>query len=848
MSATDFNGNTVTTAYNKLNKETEVVTPMEENVTAKVKYFYDAAGNVTKQYQQNNKPGEAERFKLVETVYNSMNQPVSVISNDGNIDNIVKYEYDGIGNITKMATGITNINDAIDPSVHGVTTYTYNYLNQLVSTTDPQGHTVTNTYDKLGNVTNVTDKSGGTASYTYNGLGQILSVTANRDGKTEDISYQYDWMGNIKQVSDSSGTTNYTYDGLGQLLKETKGGVVKDYTYDANGNRKSFKLTNSGTIELNTTYAYDIQNRLISVTNDGETTSYSYDNNGNLLTATGAVSTQYTYNDANMLTAQTNTAGSNVIGQYNVSYYLDGNKESIAETGKPTTSYLYDDMGRLTQEVVSGESQTSYQYDSFLNRSEKVEKDAEGNVIKTNTYQYNKNNWLLEDRETAGESQGNEVIRNFFYDNMGNQTMKTITTIGEAAGSQSVTIGEDPNGIQLFEYDPLNRMTKSTINNVTTTHTYDANGLRQSKTTNGVTTSHIYDGQNIVMDDKAGEKQVFVRGLSPISRTVNGGSKEYYSFNTHGDTAQLVNASGTILKDYTYDAFGNQKQEQSEDNNPFRYCGEYQDLSSGLIYLRSRYYDPSIGRFISEDSARAGLNWYIYCENNPINMIDPFGEDAIIITNNEAAAKFGHTSAVYQDANGDWFYTYWGNKAAAVIRIPDEYMGSLNDFNSGLNKFLSDNGFIDITSDYDMATYIVGDFTESLKAAYADVNEAATSNFLGIKKGLTSLDDGSLVFQGKNEAYGLLNVNCLDKTYASLSKGTLSNGMNAGTYMKNLGFKGGMRPDNAASKFAEVFMNNSFTYGGAYSALLNYATLYVQGSPWAQKWEKANYANSVIGW
>lgn len=72
--------------------------------------------------------------------------------------------------------------------------------------------------------------------------------------------------------------------------------------------------------------------------------------------------------------------------------------------------------------------------------------------------------------------------------------------------------------------------------------------------------------------------------------------------------------------------------------------------------------------------------------------------------------------------------------------------------------------------------------------------------------------------------------------------------MNAGTYMKNLGFKGGMRPDNAASKFAEVFMNNSFTYGGAYSALLNYATLYVQGSPWAQKWEKANYANSVIGW
>ena len=73
------------------------------------------------QQLQLNKLRITERFKLVETVYNSMNQPVSVISNDGNIDNIVKYEYDGIGNITKMATGITNINDAIDPSVHGVT-------------------------------------------------------------------------------------------------------------------------------------------------------------------------------------------------------------------------------------------------------------------------------------------------------------------------------------------------------------------------------------------------------------------------------------------------------------------------------------------------------------------------------------------------------------------------------------------------------------------------------------------------------------------------------------------------------------------------------------------------------
>ena len=270
-------------------------------------------------------------------------------------------------------------------------------------------------------------------------------------------------------------------------------------------------------------------------------------------------------------------------------------------------------------------------------------------------------------------------------------------------------------------------------------------------------------------------------------------------------------------------------------------------MCSGLIYLRNRYYDPSIGRFITEDPAKAGLNWYVYANNNPIMYIDPLGEDAIIITNSEAALKQGHTSAIYQDANGDWFYTYWGNKAAAVIRIPHEYMGTLDGFNNGLNKFLADNSFKDITSNYNSSTYIVGDFTASLDAAYADVRGAHSNSFHKDSK-THELDGGSVVFQGQNSPYNLSWNNCLDRTYASLSKGTLSNATNAGTYMKNLGFKGGLRPNNATSKFAEVFMNSSFTYGGAYSALLNYATLYVQGSPWAKKWEKANYANSVIGW
>ncbi len=64
---------------------------------------------------------------------------------------------------------------------------------------------------------------------------------------------------------------------------------------------------------------------------------------------------------------------------------------------------------------------------------------------------------------------------------------------------------------------------------------------------------------------------------------------------------------------------------KTSDTNPFRYCGEYYDSETGLIYLRNRYYDSTLGRFISEDPARDGTNWYVYCENNPVGFVDPLG-------------------------------------------------------------------------------------------------------------------------------------------------------------------------------------------------------------------------------
>ena len=104
--------------------------------------------------------------------------------------------------------------------------------------------------------------------------------------------------------------------------------------------------------------------------------------------------------------------------------------------------------------------------------------------------------------------------------------------------------------------------------------------------------------------------------------------KTWYVKDAHGDTVQLTDGNGNIVWNYAYDAFGNQKEtvnSSTEPYNPFRYTGEYFDAETGFIYLRARYMDPQTGRFISEDPACDGANWYVYAGGNPVMLFDPSG-------------------------------------------------------------------------------------------------------------------------------------------------------------------------------------------------------------------------------
>ena len=109
-----------------------------------------------------------------------------------------------------------------------------------------------------------------------------------------------------------------------------------------------------------------------------------------------------------------------------------------------------------------------------------------------------------------------------------------------------------------------------------------------------------------------------------ISRT-QGGTTSYYMKNAHGDIVRAVTESAAKTFSATYNAWGEVMDSDNGSGNPIGYAGEFHDEESGMIYLRGRYYDPEIRRFITEDPAKDGWNWYAYCGNNPVMFVDPTG-------------------------------------------------------------------------------------------------------------------------------------------------------------------------------------------------------------------------------
>ena len=191
---------------------------------------------------------------------------------------------------------------------------------------------------------------------------------------------------------------------------------------------------------------------------------------------------------------------------------------------------------------------------------------------------------------------------------------------------------------------------------------YNANGIRISKTVGGITTQYYLDGTKILAQSDGNMLLFHYGNEGVVGFTYQGIGEYYYKKNIFGDIIGIIDANGTEIVKYVYDAWGNHKIEYLDNSeqkskfvaidsnlwynasdsnnktiaiiNPFRYRSYYYDVETGLYYLNSRYYDPETGRFINADDistldvtqiALNGLNLYAYCLNNPVNEVDEDG-------------------------------------------------------------------------------------------------------------------------------------------------------------------------------------------------------------------------------
>ena len=192
-------------------------------------------------------------------------------------------------------------------------------------------------------------------------------------------------------------------------------------------------------------------------------------------------------------------------------------------------------------------------------------------------------------------------------------------------------------------YDVENRVTQITYPSAAVnTFAYNGEDLRTQKVDSSGTRNYVCDGSSPASAVLKDGSAVYTPGLSER----RGSTSKFTHADALGSTRGITDSSQSVTDAMLYDAFGNTLSRTGTTPTPFGFVGKSQyqtDADSGLQLLGHRYYDPSIGRFLSQDPIQAGTNWYAYCDNNPLTDIDPEG----------LIGKIKHDSETYFPHIGD---------------------------------------------------------------------------------------------------------------------------------------------------------------------------------------------------
>ena len=752
-SISDSDGSTTTkitdaldhTSYNVTNAaglqvETKDVGGSNTNITTK--YEYDSRGKKTKEVFSN---GEYKQYEYDER---NLLTKVEYFGSDDKSTLVTEYEYDDNDKLTIIIDYNMNGNTQVP---YHYTYYEYDDLNRLSSYSEVNSSSTPST--------SVINKNKISYSYDSNDRVTDINYAKSDNEEVKGLKFIYNkesgWLTNIK--------VKQRYGNLLTLLS------YRDYTYDTHGkvvSIKDYKKFNSKNDYILKTYEYDAFDRV---------TSMKYVDSSNL----DKVMESYSY---------TYDKNSNIKSKTTVNNYPAKDSDKINETKE----YTYDKLGRLTKTAVTNKSTNNksnitYEYDKVGNRKLMTKDGA------TTSYTYNDLNQLTSSKENKdGKETSNKA---YSYDKNGNQTM-------EKDSVTKITVENT--------YDVDNRLSTCITTNgekevVNQENLYNGNGQRiQKKERDNVVNYFYQDGVVLYTTDNEGNKtnQNFLGVEGNIIGTTryNENGFEYYIYNkdVQGSTTSVVGKDGTSQVAYDYDDFG---VTTSIGNGTFFneicYTGGIYDVSTGLYYLNARYYDPNDGRFISQDTYRGNsidpstLHLYVYCQNNPINYIDPSGH-SVATSGIELSASYGIgvKGSLFLAVSKKQYALGWNASAGFDIGVPSGGLNWVNAYYPNLSSVSDLKGF-SISSSCDVSVGILGiGGSVGVSGGSSGVSPAiSVSKSLSIgSKGLNKIKRKLGVNKLKISSKGIVNVKV--STFFGYTglvwKGTLNK---IGTYKVNKTYK-----------------------------------------------------------
>jgi RHS repeat-associated protein len=663
-SATDAFGNKTTYTYDGLGRRLTRVAPRGNAKNSKpseytTTYAYDAEGNrlsVTDPlsrkrswtYDANGNVATETDANTRTTTYDALNRTTSVKRANGST---LKSSYDANGNLASQTDGLEH-----------VTSYAYDAFDHLQSTTDPLSRTTSYVYDAVGNLKSKTDPKERVTSFVYDPANRLTEATYS-DGVTPAVKFGYDAIGHRTSMSDGTGSSSFAFDSLGRLTEAVTGhGEKMTYRYDLGGNLTSLVYPNGKTV----TRTYDLAERLASVSDWlGNKTSFTYDADSNLTgttfpSASGNIDT-YAYNRADQMTGVTVAKSKTTLAS--LAYTRDNTGQLTGETptGLPgaAQTFTYDTINRLTQ---AGPS--TYAYD---------EADNPTTQASTSGFTYDSANELTARPNVS-----------FSYDALGERTAATpasgpVTTYSYDQAGNLTAVKRPAEGLQ------------PAINE---SYAYDGSGLRASQNVSGSTSYLTWDRSGalpLLLNDGESSYVYGPEGL-PVEQISASGVPTYYHHDQLGSTRVLTNTSGTVTGTFSYGPFGGLSGSTGTQKTPLGYAGQYTNTQSGLLYLRTRVYDPATAQFLTVDPAvTSSRQSYAYAHNTPLNEADPMG-----LCGFDSFGDFGDCFNPTSDGN----LAYQGaNNVAQTIsnisppsarQLAEAYVGFFDGGTLGLTKYLRD--------------------------------------------------------------------------------------------------------------------------------------------------------------